>query len=124
MRYRDLIALSGWLATVIVFGIVFLLPTFAAQFGFGLFFGVLLLAPILYAMLTPLNNRLRQRRKEQGRDIEEEERYETEDGMIRLTPNEPIPRTAYSPLLENRLYVPASKKNEKSGDNHGSEPPA
>ncbi len=47
-----------------------------------------LIAGVLTTALTPLNRGLLVWRKERGRDIEEEERYETESGMIRLTPND------------------------------------
>jgi hypothetical protein len=119
MRYRDLIGLSAGLVIAIIFGINFLSPTFAERFGIPpfywlllSFFGWLLLAPILYAVLTPLNNLWRQWRKEHGRDIEEEERYETEDGMIRLTPNDPASRVVESPLTEKGLFLRVSPKDK------------
>ena len=43
---------------------------------------------MLSLILTPINNRVLEWRKANGRDIEEEERYETADGMIKLTPND------------------------------------
>ncbi len=38
--------------------------------------------------LTPINKRIRQWRKTRGRDIDEEERYESDHGMISLTPKD------------------------------------
>ena len=119
MRHRDLLGLSAGLVIAIIFGINFLSPNFAERFGIPpfswlllSFFGWLLFGPILYAILTPFNNRLRQWRKEHGRDIAEEERYETEDGMIRLTPNEPISSVAESPLTEKGLFLRVSTKDK------------
>lgn len=43
--------------------------------------------PIVGIVLTPLNRRLKMWRKKNGRDIDDEERYETESGFIKLTPN-------------------------------------
>jgi hypothetical protein len=47
------------------------------------------LSPLILVLLYPLNEKVKIWRKARGRDIDEEERYETPDGMIKLTPNEP-----------------------------------
>ncbi len=46
---------------------------------------VVLAAPILFFILKPFNQKLRAWRKSRGRDIEEEEKYETEFGILTLT---------------------------------------
>lgn len=43
------------------------------------------LTPVILLALTPFNQRLLSWRKARGRDIEEEERYESPGGMISLT---------------------------------------
>ena len=48
----------------------------------------LLLSPLVAAALTPFNRILLARRKEAGRDIEEEGRYESDHGMISLKPKD------------------------------------
>ena len=84
-------------AYLIVFPIVYLLPAMAELSGFvdlprwsfvtsGL--ATFLIAGVLTTILTPLNRRLLEWRKAQGRDIEAEERHESASGMIRLTPND------------------------------------
>ena len=92
MRHRDLFGLSLVLSIGIVYFVVYLLPKFGLHLGYLTFGSPLVasfvLAPLLMLILTPFNQRLREWRKTQGRDIELEERYETEYGMIRLTPNE------------------------------------
>lgn len=45
----------------------------------------LVFTPLVMLVLTPLNRRILDKRKAAGRDIEEEERYESESGMISLT---------------------------------------
>lgn len=45
----------------------------------------LVFTPLVLLVLTPLNRRILDKRKAAGRDIEEEERYESESGMISLT---------------------------------------
>lgn len=84
-------------AYVIVFPFVYFLPAIAELGGFlelprwsfvtnGV--ATFIVAGVLTTVLTPLNQRLLAWRKSRGRDIEAEERYETEGGMIRLTPND------------------------------------
>ncbi|HKP69450.1 MAG TPA: hypothetical protein VJV05_09210 [Pyrinomonadaceae bacterium] len=62
-------------------------PTYLRQTGTGLF-ASFVLAPIISILLTPFNKKLLAWRKTHGRDIEEEESYETDHGMIRLHPND------------------------------------
>ena len=45
-------------------------------------------AGIVSVILTPLNRRILDWRRARGRDIEEEERYESDYGMISLTPKD------------------------------------
>lgn len=82
---------------IIVFPVVYLLPHLAEALSFASFprwslptngIAALLGAGVLSVVLTPLNKRILEWRKAHGRDIEEEERYETDQGMIRLTPND------------------------------------
>ena len=61
-----------------------------------------LLAPLIAIALTPLNNRLLAYRKSQGRDILEEERYESESGMISLTPHDD--HEVKPPKIGRKLY--------------------
>ncbi len=84
-------------AYVIVFPFVYFLPALAELGGYidlprysVLTSGVasFLIAGVLTSILTPLNQRLLAWRKAHGRDIEAEERHETDSGMIRLTPND------------------------------------
>ncbi|MBK9216111.1 MAG: hypothetical protein IPM59_11020 [Chloracidobacterium sp.] len=65
--------------------------------GIGIGFGQSLIAhlivlivigPVVFAFLTPINNRLREVRKAHGRDIELEERHESEAGVISIRPHE------------------------------------
>ncbi|MDQ3132045.1 MAG: hypothetical protein M3Q99_14955 [Acidobacteriota bacterium] len=44
--------------------------------------------PIVGLILYPVNERVRFWRKKRGRDIEAEEKYETDSGIIKLTPND------------------------------------
>lgn len=48
----------------------------------------LVLAGVVSVILTPLNRRILGWRKARGRDIDEEERYESDYGMISLTPKD------------------------------------
>ena len=48
----------------------------------------LVLAPFIGFLLAPLNEKLLGYRKAHGRDILEEERYESDMGMISLTPKD------------------------------------
>jgi hypothetical protein len=59
-----------------------------ASYGYRdsvVFVGAAVIAPLILALVYPLNQRLLQWRKECGRDIEEEEKYESEYGMISLS---------------------------------------
>ncbi|MFN0279358.1 MAG: hypothetical protein ACKVRN_12250 [Pyrinomonadaceae bacterium] len=82
---------------IIVFPVVYLLPHLAETAGFGSLprwsmatsgIAALVCAGVLSFVLTPINKSILEWRKARGRDIEEEERYETDQGMIRLTPND------------------------------------
>ncbi|MGB7207885.1 MAG: hypothetical protein WBD27_04425 [Pyrinomonadaceae bacterium] len=44
-----------------------------------------MIAPVLMIILVPINNKILKWRKERGRDIEEEQKYETEGGFISLS---------------------------------------
>lgn len=93
MRLRNLLGVTLVLSIALVFAIRRTLPFLGIDLGFMTSVGSHLLAsfvifPILLIVLTPLNDRVRQWRKDNGRDIAEEERYETDHGMIRLTPND------------------------------------
>jgi hypothetical protein len=85
------------LANLIIFPFVYLLPALAEWSGLldlprwsfvtsGV--ATFLIASLLTTVLTPLNRRLLAWRKSRGRDIEEEERYESDHGMISLTPKD------------------------------------
>lgn len=85
------------LAYFVVFPTVYFLPALGEFFGFpnapqfsvvtsGL--ASFLVAGLLSTVLTPVNKRILEWRKANGRDIEAEERFETSSGMIRLTPND------------------------------------
>lgn len=85
------------IAYLIVFPVVYLLPAIAELSGLEGFprwsfvtsgLASFLIAAVLATVLTPVNKRLLAWRKARGRDIEEEERYESASGMIRLTPND------------------------------------
>lgn len=93
MRKKHLLGLSY----IIVFPVIYLMPYLAESFGFANFprwtfvtngIASFVGAGVLSLILTPINNRVLEWRKANGRDIEEEERYETADGMIKLTPND------------------------------------
>src|SRR5262249_4981097 len=93
MRNRDLAGVSLLLSIGLIYFSVYLLPILGIRIGFlGSFsshvIASFLLFPVILLVLTPLNNRFRQWRKARGRDIDEEEKYETEYGMTKLTPNE------------------------------------
>lgn len=93
MRKKHLLILSY----IIVFPVIFLLPYLAEAFGYVDFprwtfvtnsIASFVGAGVLSLILTPINDRILAWRKANGRDIEEEERYESADGMIKLTPND------------------------------------
>lgn len=91
---KGTLAVLAWL---IAFPAVYFLPAFAEYLDVGSFsrFSAVtsmllsfVAAGVLTAVLTPLNRRLLDWRKARGRDIEEEERYESKSGMISLTPHD------------------------------------
>lgn len=93
MRDRDLFGFAILLSIGLVFGGTYILPLVGFRIGFLASLGSpaiasFIIAPFLLVLLFPLNQRFRQWRKAHGRDIAEEERYETEYGMTRLTPND------------------------------------
>lgn len=90
-------------AFIIAFPVIYFLPELLAYAGGFETRGwslatngvaALALSSVLTYFLTPLNRRLLDWRKARGRDIEEEERFETDHGMIRLTPNDEDRQTA------------------------------
>src|SRR6476620_487483 len=93
MRNRDLFGVALVLSIALVYFAKYVLPMLGVNIGFVVSLGSPLIAsfivaPILLVLLTPLNIRWRKWRKEHGRDIREEEKYEMEYGMTKLTPNE------------------------------------
>lgn len=89
MRTRSLWAI----AIVISIIAMFIIRAALAGLGIDIFrnliahlIALFVIAPIVLAVLTPFNNRLREARKARGRDIVAEERHESEDGMISLRP--------------------------------------
>lgn len=92
MRQTTLAAVSFCIAFAFIFGLRELLFRYEIWTGFRSYAGTsllaLLLSPLIALLLTPLNRRLLEKRKEQGRDIVEEERYESDHGMITLTPKD------------------------------------
>ncbi len=82
---------------LIAAGIVFLFQIILTCFGITIpFFDFLIFKvievgvfmPIIAFVLNPLNQKLRKWRKKRGRDIEEEEKYETASGFIKFTSND------------------------------------
>ena len=85
MRKKTLAGACSILAFGVLFGLRFI--GVRVPFGLGAFFAFLVLVPLLVVLLTPLNKRLLLWRKERGRDIEEEEKYEREGaGIISIRP--------------------------------------
>ena len=85
------------LAFVIAWTTIFSVRELLGWYGFGWLatsqigtttVASLVLAPFLVLLLTPLNKRLLAYRKARGRDILEEERYESDQGMISLMPKD------------------------------------
>ncbi len=85
------------ICALIAAGIVFLFQIILTCFGITIpFFDFLIFKvievgvfmPIIAFVLNPLNQKLRKWRKKRGRDIEEEEKYETASGFIKLTSND------------------------------------
>lgn len=88
MRNRTLAGVCMILALGILIGIRFF--GIRVPFGLWVFFVFLVLVPLLMIPLKPLNKRLLSWRKERGRDIEEEQRYERDGaGIISLQPKSP-----------------------------------
>lgn len=85
MRKSTLAGLSALLAYAIVFVLRF--AGISIPFALSPLFAGLVLAPVLLVPLTLMNKYLLAWRKARGRDIEEEEKYET-DGIISLRPRE------------------------------------
>lgn len=80
---------------IIVFPFVYLLPYLAEASGLMEFphwsftakgIASFICAGVMTLILTPVNRRILAWRKTRGRDIEAEERHESEHGMISLTP--------------------------------------
>jgi hypothetical protein len=63
------------------------LPSFASGYGFKVI-ATFVTGSLVAFLLVPMNTRLLEWRKERGRDIEEEERYESKDGVISLWPKD------------------------------------
>ncbi|HEX9959435.1 MAG TPA: hypothetical protein VGB00_00715 [Pyrinomonadaceae bacterium] len=93
MRTATFIGICGFISI----GFVLLLQVLLAYLGIdipyidGIIFKVIevgIFVPIVGVILNPLNQKIRLWRKKRGRDIEEEEKYETESGFIKLTPND------------------------------------
>lgn len=87
MRTTTLVALAFAIAWVTIF----LFRELLGWLGFGRWatsqFGTtiiasLVLTPLILFLLNPLNKKLLARRKTKGRDIPEEERHESDHGMI------------------------------------------
>jgi len=85
MRKRTLAILCSLLALGILVSLR--LAGFSVELGLAPFLVFLLLVPVLMMPMTLLNKRLLAWRKERGRDIEEEEKYEREGaGLISIRP--------------------------------------
>lgn len=85
MRKKTLAGLCSILAFGVLFGLRF--AGVRVPFGVGALVVFLVVMPLLVVALTPLNKRLLAWRKEHGRDVEEEEKYEREgSGIISIRP--------------------------------------
>ena len=85
MRKKTLAGLCSILAFGVLLGLRY--AGVRVPFGIGALVALLILVPVLVVALTPLNNRLLAWRKEHGRDIKEEEKYEREGaGIISIRP--------------------------------------
>ncbi|MDQ3797851.1 MAG: hypothetical protein M3384_00225 [Acidobacteriota bacterium] len=93
MRTATFLGICGFIS----FGLVILLQAGLAYLGIaipyinGLIFKTIeiaVLVPLVALILNPLNQKIRLRRKRRGRDIEAEERHETETGFISLVPKD------------------------------------
>jgi hypothetical protein len=94
MRKRTLATIAYLLALVLVY----LLRAAARSQGVpvpwlatyaSLFVASLVVTPLLLIPLTKLNDRLLEWRRARGRDIEAEERHETESGVLSIKPVRP-----------------------------------
>jgi uncharacterized membrane protein (DUF485 family) len=92
MRKNTLAAISFIIAFIILYVSREMLFAYNLWIGPRTFAGTgilsLPLALVIALILTPLNRWLLKKRKEGGRDIEDEERYESDHGMISLTPKD------------------------------------
>ncbi|MEK7857249.1 MAG: hypothetical protein AAB288_14250 [Acidobacteriota bacterium] len=94
MRKATLLAVSFFIAFPIVyFGREILWAYDRSRYGY-LTIGLIVVGPVVLLILTPLNRRLLEFRKARGRDIEDEERYESDHGMISLNPKDKDERTS------------------------------
>ena len=93
MRTAAFLGICALIAAVIIFVFQIILTYFGITipfFDFLIFkaIEVGVFMPIVAFVLNPLNQKLRNWRKKRGRDIEEEEKYETASGFIKLTSND------------------------------------
>lgn len=93
MRTASFLVICGLIAGGIVLGIKLFLAWIELQISYvdWIVFDLIKFAvfmPIVVLMLTPVNKKIRNWRKMRGRDIEAEEKYETESGFISLTEKE------------------------------------
>jgi hypothetical protein len=91
MRKKTLAGLCFLICFVMAFSFKFVARSQGLRFNWltshaYYYFIPLALAPVLMIPLSKLNQRLLDWRKARGRDIEEEEKYETDSGMISLRP--------------------------------------
>jgi hypothetical protein len=89
VRNRTLSALCSVLALLIVLAMGFFRVKTPHNIPFFIIY--LALMPLLSLALTPLNKRLLVWRKERGRDIEDEEKYEIDEAdIISLRPRQDV----------------------------------
>ena len=93
MRHRDLFGVCILISVILVYLIKYLLPMAGIKIGIvanlsSPLIASFVIAPLLLILLFPINNKFRDWRKKNGRDIDAEERHETEYGMTKLTPND------------------------------------
>ncbi len=90
MRTSTFLLICSGIATILVLSVQYLLqrlgfyPPYLDWIIFD-FIKIAFFVPIVAFALNPLNKKLRDRRKIQGRDIDAEEMYETESGFLSLT---------------------------------------
>jgi hypothetical protein len=91
MRTATFLGICG----LIAYGLLFPLEALMAYLGISMpragviiykVIEVAILGPVVAIILNPVNQKIRLWRKKRGRDIEAEERHETESGFIKLTP--------------------------------------